>query len=177
MGVEKGYRCTHIDAFEMEEDGSIGVINQTLNGREQIKYVDAYERNRAASFAVMGGIDTVPADSTSSYYGCGNMALGDIQSGDFVKTAGVDFGSTSPVSVCMTFRNQEDMEASGAVEVRLDSTEGEVLGRLPVGDLQEGREFTESAAELSGEVTGVHDLYFIFAGEGYEIEEWQFLKD
>ena len=177
MGVEKGYRCTHIDAFEMEEDGSIGVINQTLNGREQIKYVDAYERNRAASFAVMGGIDTVPADSTSSYYGCGNMALSDIQSGDFVKIAGVDFDSTSPGSVCMTFRNQEDMEASGAVEVRLDSAEGEVLGHLPVGNLQEGREFTESAAELSGEVTGVHDLYFIFAGEGYEIEEWQFLKN
>lgn len=177
MDVEKGYRCTHIDAFEMEEDGSIGVINQTLNGREQIKYVDAYERNRAASFAVMGGIDTVPADSTSSYYGCGNMALGDIQSGDFVKTAGVDFGSTSPVSVCMTFRDQEDMEASGAVEIRLDSLEGEVLGYLSVGNLQEGREFTESVAELSGEATGVHDLYFIFAGEGYEIEEWQFLKD
>ncbi len=176
MGVEKGYRCTHIDEFVMQEDGSIGTIHQTLKGREQLKYVDAYERNRAVNFAVMGGVDTVPADSTSSYYGSGNMALGDIQSGDFVKTAGVDFGSTSPVSFEMTFRNQGDLKASGAVEIRIDSEEGEILGYLSVSDLQEGREFTEYTAELSGRAQGVHDLYFIFAGEGYEIEEWQFFK-
>lgn len=176
MGVEKGYRCTHIDEFVMQEDGSIGIIKQTLKGREQLIDVDAYERNRAVTFAVMGGVNTVPADSTSSYYGSGNMALSEIQSGDFVKIAGVDFGSTSPVSLCMTLRNQEEMDASGAVEIRIDSLEGEILGYLPVSDLQEGREFTESVAELSKEVTGVHDLFFIFGGAGYEIEEWQFQK-
>lgn len=176
MGVEKGYRCTHIDAFEMQEDGSIGIISQTLKGREQLKYVDAYEKNRAVNFAVMGGVDTVAADSTSSYYGCGNMALGDIQSGDFIKVAGVDFGSTGPVSFCMTVRNKEDVQASGAVKIVVDGLDGEVLGYMPVADIPEGREFKECMQQLSGSTEGVHDLYFIFGGEGYEIEEWQFLK-
>ena len=32
MGIEKGYRCTHIDSFTMQKDGSIGLIDQTLQG-------------------------------------------------------------------------------------------------------------------------------------------------
>lgn len=59
MGVQKGYRCTHIDAFEMQEDGTIGEIKQTLYGRRQIRYVDAYQQNPAANFAVMAGVVTM----------------------------------------------------------------------------------------------------------------------
>lgn len=34
MGVEKGYRCTHVDGFTMGEDGTIGKIRMTMKGRE-----------------------------------------------------------------------------------------------------------------------------------------------
>ena len=176
MGVEKGYRCTHIDAFEMRKDGTIGLIPQTLKGREQLKYVDACAKNRAANFAVMGGVDTVASDSVSSYYGSGNMALSDIQSGDFIKVAGVDFGSGELSSVCMTARNRKGAYASGGVKIVLDEPEGRELACLSVSNLPEHGDFTECRAELFCGAKGVHDLYFIFAGEGYEIEEWQFLK-
>ena len=196
MGVLKGYRCTHIDAFTMQEDGTIGLIEQTLKGREQLQYVDAYAINRAASFAVMGGVNTVPADSVSKSCGSGNMALGDIQSGDFIKVQGVDFGSESPSLVRMTVRNKKGEQAFGAVQIRVDGPEGSVLGYLPIKDIAEGTsdgepegtptgaptgspiggEFMECTAQLSGKAEGVHDLYFIFAGEKYEIETWQFVK-
>lgn len=176
MGVEKGYRCTHIDAFSMQEDGTIGVIEQSLQGREQVRYVDAYADNRAACFAVMGGIGMVAADDSSKSCGSGNMALGDIQSGDFVKIQGVEFGNASPSSVCITFRNKEGAQTSGAVQVRIDGLDGSVLGCLPVENIPEGREFTEYTAQLLDKVEGVHDLYFIFAGEGYEMETWRFVK-
>lgn len=176
MGVQKGYRCTHIDTFTMQEDGTIGVIGQTLKGREQLRYVDAYAVNRAASFAVMGGINTVSADEVSENCGSGNMALGDIQNGGFIKVQGVDFGSGTPTSIRMTVRNKKEETAFGAVQVRVDGLEGTVLGYLSMDDIPEGSGFTECIAQLSDQAEGVHDLYFIFAGEKYEIETWQFVK-
>lgn len=175
MGVEKGYRCTHVDEFTMQEDGTIGKIRQTLKGRRQRRFVDAYQENRAVTAAVMGGVDAVPADGASGYYGCGNMALGDIGTGDFVKVQGVDFGSTSPKYIQMTVRTAEEAAGRNAVQLRMDAPDGEVLGYLPI-DILAGRDFETICAQLAGTAEGVHDLYFIFAGEGYEIETWQFLK-
>lgn len=180
MGVEKGYRATHIDAFDMQEDGTIGMIRQTLKGREQLKYVDAYSENRAVNFAVMGGVDTLAADSQSRECGSGSMALGDIQSGDFVKVAGVDFSDTAPVSFTALVRSQKGHAASGNIFLCIDSPEGEIIGSLQIESLPETDAsdygFVERTAQLSGTVTGVHDLYLIFDGEGYEIETWRFEK-
>lgn len=174
MGVEKGYRCTHIDPFTMQEDGTIGEIKQTLKGREQLRYVDPYAVNRVAACALMSGVGTVPADEVTKDCGSGNMALGDIESGAFIKVQGVDFGSGSPASVTMTVRNKKDEQAAGAVRICLDSPEGTVLGYLSMDELTE--DFTERSAELSEKAEGVHDLYFVFAGENYQIETWQFVK-
>ena len=174
MGIEKGYRSTHIDQFTMEEYGTIGIINQTLTGRKQLKQVDAYAENSAVCFAVMGGIDTVAADSVTNDCGSGNMALADIQSGDFVKVTGVDFGSTTPSSFSATIRNAADTQAEGVIRISIDSLDGEVLGYLPVSNLPMGEDFTELTVQLTGKAEGVHDLFFVFSGEGYEIECWKF---
>lgn len=176
MGIEKGYRSTHIDKFTMEEDGTIGIIQQTLTGREQLKYVDAYAENRAVNFAVMGGIDTIAADSVTSECGSGNMALSDIQSGDFIKVAGVDFGSTIPSSFSATVRNAANTQAEGVIRISIESPDGEVLGYLSISDVPTGEDFTEITAQLTGKAEGVHDLFFVFSGEGYEIESWKFVK-
>ena len=176
MGIEKGYRSTHIDKFTMAEDGTIGIIQQTLTGREQLKYVDAYAENRAVNFAVMGGIDTIAADSVTSECGSGNMALSDIQSGDFIKVAGVDFGSTIPSSFSATVRNAANTQAEGVIRISIESPDGEVLGYLPISDVPTGEDFTEITAQLTGKAEGVHDLFFVFSGEGYEIESWKFVK-
>lgn len=176
MGVQKGYRCTHIDEFTMQEDGTIGVIKQTLTGREQLQFVDAYALNRAASFAVMGGVGTVAADEVSKECGSGNMALGNMENGGFVKVQGVDFGSGAPTSICMGIRNKAGYQAAGAVQIRIDGIEGDVIGYVSMEDIPKGKEFTERTVQLTGSVGGVHDLYFIFAGENYEIETWQFIN-
>ncbi len=166
MGVEKGYRSTHIDTFNMKEDGTIGIIDQTLNGREQLKYVDAYAENKAVTFSVMGGVDTVEA-------GNGDMALGDIQSGDFIKVSGVDFGDSAPVSLHMGIRNKKGTDAVGAVRVCIDGFDGETLCYLPVEGIS-GDDFEEYTEQLIVQASGVHDLYFVFSGEGYEISDWKF---
>lgn len=63
MGVEKGYRCTHVDGFDMGEDGAIGKISMTMKGREQLGYVNPYQEVNAATMAVQGGLETVAVDA------------------------------------------------------------------------------------------------------------------
>ena len=171
MGIEKGYRCTHVDAFTIQEDGTIGKIKQTLNGREQLQYADAYVKNQASCVAVMSGVTGVPMDAESAYHGSGAMALGEIKSGAFVKVQGVDFGEKAPTKCIAEIKNNE--EQAGVIQVRADKLYGEVLGYLAVDALTDG-EFQEFTAPLETELTGVHDLYFIFAGEGYEVSTWRF---
>ena len=173
MGVELGYRCTHVDEFTMGEDGTIGKIPQTLQGRRQLSYVDPYAQNRAANFAVMGGIACVASDDGAKQYGSGNMALGEIDTGDFVVVKGVDFGEETPVKWSASVRNPKGEE--GVIRICADGPDGTVLGYLPVTDPAE--EFTEYTVSLDRSVTGVHDLCLVFSGEGYELESWQFHKE
>lgn len=173
MGVEKGYRCTHVDSFTIGEDGTIGKIHMSMTGRQQLCYVDPYQEVNAATIAVQGGLDTVAMDG-----GAGNMALSGIDSGDFLKVQGVDFGDSSPKTLRMTTRYAGDTE--GLVQVRIDNLRGDILGYIPVGSLQDGAApdvWNSYETELESEATGVHDLYFLFYGSNYEIASWQFTAD
>lgn len=178
MGVEKGYRCTNINPFEMGEDGTIGVIKQDLKGSEQLSYVNPYEENSAVMMAVAGGVEAVPSDMVSRAYGSGEMALGQIDSGDFVQIKGVDFAQKLPKKWKAKVRKSGDIDESCIIQLRLDTLKGEVIGYLPVGEYLSGAdesdEFMEMEAELIKEVKGVHDLYMVFSGSGYEVKSWQF---
>ncbi len=195
MGVEKGYRCTHVDGFNMGENGTIGKISMTMKGREQLGYVNPYQEVNAATMAVQGGLETVAVDAIARQEngeagapdlvlgGAGCMAVTGIDSGDFLKVQGVDFGRNAPELLRMTARYTAGKE--GLVQVRIDSLQGQVLGYMPLGTLQEKAAAQDSfdtyEAQLENEVTGVHDVYFIFYsgedsdGGSYEIGSWQFV--
>ena len=78
-------------------------------------------------------------------------------------------------------------QKEGVICLRLDGPDGEVIGYVPVdaskGERLEGTDSEEAAlanqefrkyTAMVEQVSGVHDLFFIFYGEGYEIETWQF---
>ncbi len=173
MGVEKGYRCTHIDSFEMREDGTIGEIAQTLCGRKQIVWVNPYKENQAVSVAVMAGTDSVGADQASRERGYGQMALGQIRTGTFVEIQGVDFGEIPPKWFEACVSNPKG--SRGMVYIRVDSPEGNQLGVLPIEEeVQE--EFAWQGAALERETSGVRNLFLVFEGEGYRLKGWRFDK-
>lgn len=170
QGIRHGYRSTNIEAFEMGEDGTIGLIKQTRTGREQVVPVDPYETINAATFCTMGGVDTAPADEVSKKYGCGNLLLTAIDTGDFVKIQGVDFGDEGAKTVKATVRTNGK---NGVIRIATDVNGREVLGYLPIES--DGNETTVCTAELTG-AQGCVDLIFTFSGEGYEIVDWTFEK-
>ncbi len=173
MGIDKGYRVTHVDEFTMQEDGTIGIIKQTTKGREQLSFVDPYIENSATMIAVQGGVNTTAADAIATFYGAGAMALANMDEGAFVKVRGVDFGATSPTSITAMLKVAGGGE--GAVQIRVDSLDGDIVGYLNVDRLT-GVEYEAFTAALDTDVTGVHDLYFIFCGDGYRVMSWKFEK-
>lgn len=168
MGVEHGYRCTNIDEFTMGEDGTIGVIRQTASGREQLKNVDPYRENNAANMAMNAGLDTAPLEDGEP----GTMILTGIDSGDYMKVQGVDFGENGPESLECLLRAEAGADLSScAVRVSVDMPWGDVIAWL---NPEAGEGFTACRASLEKKITGVHDLYFVFGGSGYEMKSWKF---
>ena len=168
QGIVKGYRSTSIDEITIAEDGTIGDVKMTKDARKQVGYLNPYEKINGATFAVMGGVDTAPADEVSKKYGCGNLLLSKIDSGDFVKLQGVDFGDKGATTVKATVKTNGK---EGVIRVTIKFLNGEVVGYLPV---KGSGETTVCEAKLDKAITGVQDVYFTFSGEGYEIVDWIF---
>jgi hypothetical protein len=59
--------------------------------------------------------------------------------------------------------------AGGVIQIKLDGLDGKPIGYVNV---EPGK--PDITVKLSQTVTGVHDLVFVFYGQGYEFEEWQF---
>lgn len=172
MNILHGYRSTNVDAFNIQEDGTIGEVAQTKSARKQVGSVDAYEKINGATYAVMGGVNPVPGDENSKKYGCGYMILGDINDGDFVKLQGVEFGEQGASKVKVTVRTNGK---KGVIRVSTPFlNNGTVLGYLPVEP--DGQDVTVCTAVLDEKVTGLKDIFFTFSGEGYEVIDWQFEK-
>ena len=97
------------------------------------------------------------------------MLLTAINSGDFVKLQGVDFGSAGAKKVIATVKSNGQ---EGVIRVTTKTVNGDVAGYIPVkGD---GNETTVIEAELDQSITGLQDVYFTFYGDGYEVADWRF---
>ena len=167
--IVKGYRSTSIDEFSFNEDGTIGNIKMTKADRRQVGALNPYETINGATFAVMGGVDTAPADEVSKKYGCGNLLLTAIDTGDFVKLQGVDFGDKGATTIKATVKtNGKD----GVIRVTTKFPNGEVAGYLPIK--ADSADTTTFEAKLDAPITGLQDVFFTFSGEGYEIVDWIF---
>ena len=167
--IVKGYRSTSIDEITIAEDGTIGNVRMTKDGRSQVGSLNPYEAINGATFAVMGGVDTAPADETSKKYGCGNLLLTDINDGDFVKLQGVDFGDKgATVLKAKVKTNGKD----GVIRMTNDFLNPGFTAYLPVK--ADGNEATTCEVKFDEPITGKQDVYFTFSGEGYEILEWIF---
>ncbi len=174
LGVHKCYRSVHVDCLTINEDGSINKVRGTYGGEEQLKYVNPYETFEAELLGNCAGVTVVPASEQAKQYGAGNNAIGGIKTGAWTCVYGMDFGADGASKLAASIKSNADCK-NAAVEIRIDGVIGDVIGYLPV-EAGNGEDFTERVNELMTKVTGVHDVYFIFAGEGYEVDTWKFDK-
>jgi len=167
------YRSTHITKINVNEEDLFETVQKAdTKSLVQQKYLNPYEKVEAETMATMAGINTTQADMISKSFGSGNMVLNQIHNGDWVALYGVDFGETGASEYTAAVCAKKNTR--GAIQIRLDSLEGEVVGCVEFGENADGKNFEEVTAELSTKVTGVHDLIFVFVGEGYTVDCWQF---
>ncbi len=172
LGISGGYRCTHIAKINANGDGTIDLVQKTdLKSLEQVKYLNPYGKVEAETMATMGGLNTTQEGTESKECGSGNMTLCDISSGDWLALYGVDFGKNGATKFMAAVKTPEG--GTGALQIRLDGLDGEAVGYLDVSAGADGR-YHEITVDLLKQVTGIHDLVFVFCGEGYNVDYWQF---
>ncbi len=173
MGVEKGYRCTQIDAVSINEDGTIAPITMTKSGVGGEGHLNPYEKVEAETIQTMGGISTKQYGSQSTYFGSGNMIIEDITTGSWLSVSGADFGESAKKDLTFTASVRAYEGAYGVIKICLDSPENEVIALLEVVP-DSTEEFHEVSTALTEQVSGSHKIYFVFYGEGYALDYWYF---
>lgn len=167
LGIEKGYRSTHINEVEYYEDGSIKPIDADMEGVSQLKAFSPYSEAAGTTIGWNSGI--APRD-----LGGNDMVLSSINNGDWVAIGGVDFGDNG----ADTFEVKVAGLAGGTIELRLDSPDGERIGTLDV-ESGNGDEFTALSCSVENAI-GEHTLFFVYKGDGdedlMEIQSWQFIE-
>ncbi len=174
LGIKGGgYRCTSITKITVNEDGSLATVPSVdRHSLVQQKYLNPFEKVEAEMMATNGGLDTTQADEVSKACGSGNMALCGMKSGSWLALYGVDFGETGATKFTAAVKAAKGIE--GAMQIRLDGLDGEVVGYLELGEETDETKYQEITVELLKKVTGVHQLIFVFYGENYEVDYWKF---
>ena len=179
LGMEvKGYRSTHIDKLEVNEDGTLGKTKGTRTGVEQSGYLNPYDTVEAETIWNSAGITTRALTESNGAAGAelivdyGNMVVCDVETGSWIGVKGVDFGDKGAkefvASICA------GTEVNGVIQIRIDRLMGDIVGYLEVLGDGDGKTYIEQSCELLETITGVHDLYFTFYGSGYTWDTWQF---
>ncbi len=151
----QGYRSTHIDALELDEDGMIKPVKGTYEGISQLESLDPYKKIEAETIAWNKGIKVANIDDF-------HRELVKLDDGDWTSVAGADFGEAG----ADTFKARVKSEKGGSIEVRVDSPEGSLLGTLEVPAGTE--EYTELSTDITN-ITGKRNVFLVFKGEGTEL--------
>lgn len=158
-------RSVAVEEFSYESDGTFPTIYMSEDGPAQLEAVNPYIRNEAEKMCYSSGIET---ESCSA----GGMNVANIESGDYVKVSGVDFGDGASSFTASVASATE----GGTIEIHLDSVTGPIVGTVTVPTTDGWQDWTEVTTKITG-AKGEHDLFFRFSGgEGYlfNVDWWQF---
>jgi len=157
----EGYRITHVDEVTITADGTIQEVHGSREGPAQVGRFNPFEMTSAATIATQAGISTVASGP--------RMKVTGINSGDWIALHGVDFGTGAKKFNCRV--TVTPSAEKGVIQIKRDGLDGTAIGYVII---EPGK--SEITVDLLQTVTGVHDLVFIFYGQGYDFNQWQFLK-
>ncbi|MBV6695515.1 beta-1,3-glucanase family protein [Kitasatospora aureofaciens] len=121
--------------------------------------VSAYGTVQAASFSSHNGTQTEACSDTG-----GGQDVGWIHAGCWLGYTGLDFGSSSPRRFLARLASGAAAGISGGIEVRLGSPTGTKLAEIDLANTGGWQSWQTVPINLSGSVTGVHDVYLTFIG-------------
>ena len=175
LGVELGYRSTHIDEIKMNSDGSIKQIKGTYAGIPQLRDMTPYERIDAETIAWNAGVKAKVCAEPGKLFSDYNMALTDLQNGDWTSVAQLNFGEKGAAK----FQVSAASAKGGKIEVRLDSPEGTLIGEVEVPATGGEDTYKQVECEVDN-VTGTKNVFLVFRGSETEnimnVDYYQFTE-
>ena len=121
----------------------------------------AYKMKTADQAVELAGVTVTTGEDESR--------ISDISSGDYVRYASVDFGNAG--AEVLRFAVNAKRDVPGVIAIVLDDLTAEPVGYLQV-PLAGAGSTVELATRIKEKVSGVHDVYLRFLGEGYTLDYW-----
>jgi arabinoxylan arabinofuranohydrolase len=151
--VHRERRSICVEKFSYAVDGTIPKLPfWSTTGAPQIGHLNPYVQTEAETMAWSQGLKTETCSE-------GGMDVTAIETGDFIKVKGVDFGAgASSVDVRVASAG-----GGGNIEIRLDSQTGTLAGTCAVSGTGGAQTWATRTCPVSG-ASGAHDLYFVFTG-------------
>ena len=182
MGFLKGYRCTGIDKLEISDAPAPAKSVMTRKGVEQLKGFDPYKESKAVTMSNCAGVSTRQFGAVAKKFGSGDMIVTDILPGSWVSVSGVEFGSDGATGIRVTVCSQEKrvIGEDAGILICLDDPASKPFANVALrGDgnrfeTEEGSLLESGTMEFETPLTGKHDVYFVFEGDGFEFYSWRF---
>jgi arabinoxylan arabinofuranohydrolase len=150
------HRSVCVEQFKYNADGSLPTIPMTKEGSPQIGHLNPFETTQAETIAFSSGLKTEVCNDTG-----GGMHVTSINSGDYIKVKGVNFG-TGATSISLRVAAAA---AGGGMELHLDSLTGTSIGTCAIESTGGAQTWATQSCSVTG-ATGIHDLFFKFTGSG-----------
>lgn len=164
------HRSVCVEEFTYNEDGSIPELKMSVEGPDAIGTLNPFNRTEAETFAWGTAVETEMNKQ-------GGVSVCDIKDGSSLKVENVDFGDKEAIRFHASVASDSE---NAAIEVRLDSEDGEKIGTIQVPNTGSKEKYETCTIDITP-TTGVHDLYFLFTGSGeeelFKFDYWQFEKE
>ena len=173
LDMDGGYRSTNVDKLLLNENNEPAKSIGTRAGVAQLKAFDPYTEVKAVTLSNAAGINTKQYGEVAKKCGSGDMILTGITDGAWTSVAGVDFGATGAKEIEFTVDVKEtntNGDIRGAIKVCLDSPSTEAVGYAVIEN--EKADGVKAVATFDQPITGEHNVYFVYAGEGYDVYSW-----
>lgn len=165
-------RSVGVAEIQYAKDGTIAEVPYFDEHHIQpLATLDPYKRVEAETICWSDGLKTKKDQKTGIY-------VTDINDGDFIKVANVDFGKDMGPK---TFKAQvASMYRDGRIELRIDDLNGRVIGTCEVNCTGGYLRWATRECKLVDTLSGIHDLYLIFRTslktEAFDFDWWTVSK-
>jgi hypothetical protein len=160
------HRSVCVDEMKFNPDGSIVQMNMTKDGVAPVATLNPYQRVEAETIAWESGVKTAKSNDVGVY-------VTGIHDGSYIEVRNVDFTGKGAAKFTASVAGATD---GGAIELRLDSETGPVVGTLKVKPTGSLDKWETQSCSVSG-AKGVHDLFLKFTGsDGMQLnfDWWKF---
>lgn len=161
-------RSVCVEQFKYNPDGIIPRIPATKAGvLKSVSFLNPYIWQQAETIAWETGVETASSDVVGVY-------VTDINDESYIKVRDVDFAK----GVQSFEANVASNAGNGRIEIHADSLSGALVGTLQVKNTG-GDQSWELLSCTVKKLKGVHDIYFVFKGEGsslFNFDKWVFKR-